>query len=106
MPAISIPGQRLFDTTRGTIAVPAPWNSPYSSLYAFVACSFACLFPSDLVFLFDQPLFLIPSITPRQCERSTVTVTVIGVCVMQVGHAGTLDPAATGLLIICTGRWA
>lgn len=22
---------------------------------------------------------------------------------MQVGHAGTLDPAATGLLIICTG---
>ena len=23
---------------------------------------------------------------------------------MQVGHAGTLDPMATGLLIICTGR--
>jgi hypothetical protein len=24
-------------------------------------------------------------------------------CCYQVGHAGTLDPAATGLLIICTG---
>jgi hypothetical protein len=24
-------------------------------------------------------------------------------CCCQVGHAGTLDPAATGLLIICTG---
>jgi tRNA U55 pseudouridine synthase TruB len=24
-------------------------------------------------------------------------------CLLQVGHAGTLDPAATGLLIICTG---
>ena len=23
---------------------------------------------------------------------------------MQIGHAGTLDPMATGLLIICTGR--
>eukprot|EP00775_Hariotina_reticulata_P003807 gene3807-4064_t len=22
-----------------------------------------------------------------------------------VGHAGTLDPAATGLLIVCTGKW-
>ena len=23
---------------------------------------------------------------------------------MQIGHAGTLDPMATGLLIICTGK--
>lgn len=26
-------------------------------------------------------------------------------CVLKVGHAGTLDPLATGLLIICTGRF-
>ena len=25
--------------------------------------------------------------------------------VKKVGHAGTLDPLATGLLIICTGKW-
>ena len=24
-------------------------------------------------------------------------------CALQVGHSGTLDPMATGLLIICTG---
>ena len=24
--------------------------------------------------------------------------------VVQIGHAGTLDPMATGLLIICTGK--
>ena len=23
----------------------------------------------------------------------------------KVGHAGTLDPLATGLVIVCTGRW-
>lgn len=23
--------------------------------------------------------------------------------IMQVGHAGTLDPGATGLLVVCTG---
>jgi tRNA pseudouridine55 synthase len=27
------------------------------------------------------------------------------VCVKKVGHAGTLDPLATGLLIICTGKF-
>lgn len=26
-------------------------------------------------------------------------------CILKVGHAGTLDPLATGLLIICTGRF-
>lgn len=26
------------------------------------------------------------------------------VCAQQVGHAGTLDPLATGLLIVCTGE--
>jgi hypothetical protein len=28
----------------------------------------------------------------------------LGTCSAQVGHAGTLDPNATGLLIVCTGR--
>jgi tRNA pseudouridine55 synthase len=29
----------------------------------------------------------------------------LGVKKIKVGHAGTLDPMATGLLIICTGKW-
>ena len=28
----------------------------------------------------------------------------IGVKKLKVGHAGTLDPLATGVLIVCTGR--
>ena len=29
----------------------------------------------------------------------------LGVKKIKVGHAGTLDPMATGLLLICTGKW-
>ncbi len=29
----------------------------------------------------------------------------LGVKKIKVGHAGTLDPLATGLLILCTGKW-
>ena len=29
---------------------------------------------------------------------------VIGIKNIKVGHAGTLDPLATGLLILCTGK--
>lgn len=29
----------------------------------------------------------------------------LGIKKIKVGHAGTLDPMATGLLIICTGKW-
>ena len=29
----------------------------------------------------------------------------LGVKKIKVGHAGTLDPMATGLLILCTGKW-
>lgn len=29
----------------------------------------------------------------------------LGVKKIKVGHAGTLDPMATGLLIVCTGKW-
>ena len=29
----------------------------------------------------------------------------LGVRKIKVGHSGTLDPMATGLLVICTGRW-
>ncbi|GAB4325704.1 MAG: tRNA pseudouridine(55) synthase TruB [Bacteroidales bacterium] len=29
----------------------------------------------------------------------------LGVKRLKVGHAGTLDPLATGLLILCTGKW-
>ena len=29
----------------------------------------------------------------------------LGIKKIKVGHAGTLDPLATGLLLICTGKW-
>ena len=29
----------------------------------------------------------------------------LGVKKIKVGHSGTLDPMATGLLLICTGKW-
>ena len=29
----------------------------------------------------------------------------LGIKKIKVGHSGTLDPAATGLLVICTGKW-
>ena len=48
--------------------------------------------------------------TPSRSAELTVQpgsqegVSSVCVCMMQIGHAGTLDPMATGLLIICTGK--
>lgn len=54
------------------------------------------------VFLFDKPLYwtafdLVNKI--RIMIKST-----LGLKNIKVGHAGTLDPLATGLMIICTGK--
>ena len=54
------------------------------------------------VFLLDKPLgwtsFNVVSSIRYQMKKIT------GLKRNKVGHAGTLDPLATGLLIICTGK--
>jgi tRNA pseudouridine55 synthase len=60
------------------------------------------VFEEGQVFLFNKPLYwtsfdLVNKV--RIMIRST-----FGIKKIKVGHAGTLDPLASGLMIICTGR--
>lgn len=54
------------------------------------------------ILCFDKPLRwtsfnLVSKIRSQLCHR-------LGVRKLKVGHAGTLDPLATGVMIVCTGR--
>ena len=54
------------------------------------------------ILCFDKPLTwtsfnLVSKIRRQLCQR-------LGVRKLKVGHAGTLDPLATGVMVICTGR--
>ncbi len=60
------------------------------------------IFEAGQVLLFDKPLYwtsfdLVNKV--RIMIRSA-----LGIKKLKVGHAGTLDPLATGLMILCTGR--
>lgn len=60
-------------------------------------------FPEGAILLVDKPLGwtsfdVINKIRYPLCHR-------LGVKRVKVGHAGTLDPLATGLLILCTGKY-
>ena len=60
------------------------------------------VFEQGQVLLFNKPLYwtsfdLVNKV--RNIIRST-----LGIKKLKVGHAGTLDPLASGLMIICTGR--
>jgi tRNA pseudouridine55 synthase len=60
------------------------------------------IFEQGQVLLFDKPLYwtsfdLVNKV--RIMIRST-----LGIKKLKVGHAGTLDPLATGLMILCTGK--
>lgn len=60
------------------------------------------IFEEGQVLLFDKPLYwtsfdLVNKV--RIIIRST-----LGIKKIKVGHAGTLDPLASGLMILCTGR--
>lgn len=55
-----------------------------------------CDFASGEIMLLDKPL--------KWTSFDVVNKIRIAVGVKKVGHAGTLDPMATGLLIICTGK--
>jgi tRNA pseudouridine55 synthase len=61
------------------------------------------IFEEGQILLFDKPLYwtsfdLVNKI--RGMLRSN-----LGIKKIKVGHAGTLDPLATGLMIICTGKF-
>jgi len=59
-------------------------------------------FQDGLIFLVDKPLGW-TSFDVVNCLRIQICRT-LGVKKFKVGHAGTLDPLATGLLLICTGK--
>ena len=59
-------------------------------------------FQEGQILYFDKPLRwtsfnLVAKVRRILCQR-------LGVKKLKVGHAGTLDPLATGVLIVCTGR--
>lgn len=59
-------------------------------------------FQEGAVLLFDKPLDwtsfdLVRRVRWHLCKK-------LGVRKLKVGHAGTLDPKATGLMVICTGK--
>lgn len=59
-------------------------------------------FPAGEILLFDKELTwtsfdLVNKVRYELCRK-------LGIKKLKVGHAGTLDPLATGLLILCTGK--
>jgi len=60
-------------------------------------------FPEGEVLLIDKP-FGWTSFDVVNKIRSAIKQT-LNIKKIKVGHAGTLDPLATGLLIICTGKF-
>lgn len=59
-------------------------------------------FQEGEILCFDKPLTwtsfnVVAKIRARLCHR-------LGVRKLKVGHAGTLDPLATGVMVVCTGR--
>src|SRR5437868_10605309 len=55
------------------------------------------IYAEGQVLLIDKPLYWTSFDVVRKIRYLTKT--------KKVGHAGTLDPLATGLLIVCTGRY-
>ena len=54
------------------------------------------------ILCFDKPLKwtsfdVVRKIRTQLCQR-------LGVKKLKVGHAGTLDPLATGVMVVCTGK--
>lgn len=54
------------------------------------------------VFLFDKPLYWTSFDLVNKVR--IIIKSVLGIKKIKIGHAGTLDPLASGLMIICTGK--
>lgn len=75
-------------------------NKPASPLFAYFCRHMNAphnLFEAGKVLLIDKPLRWTSFDAVRKIRNLTRT--------KKVGHAGTLDPLATGLLIVCTGKF-
>ncbi len=60
-------------------------------------------FKEGEVLYFDKPLKWTSFAVVKQ-DEDTIFCRKLGVKKIKVGHAGTLDPLATGVMIICTGK--
>src|SRR6185369_9709700 len=64
---------------------------------AEISAEVKAAFEAGKVLLIDKPLHWTSFDAVRKIRNS--------IRIKKVGHAGTLDPLATGLLIICTGKF-
>ena len=60
------------------------------------------IFEEGQVLLFDKPLYWTSFDLVNKIR--IMLKSVLGIKKIKVGHAGTLDPLATGLMIVCTGK--
>ena len=60
------------------------------------------IFEEGQVLLFDKPLYWTSFDLVNKVR--IMIKSVLGIKKIKVGHAGTLDPLATGLMILCTGK--
>lgn len=65
--------------------------------------TFPATFPAGAILLIDKPLAWTSFDVVKKVRGALVRRT--GIKKLKVGHAGTLDPLATGLLIICVGNY-
>ena len=61
------------------------------------------IFEEGQLLLFDKPLYWTSFDLVNKIR--VMIRTNLGIKKLKVGHAGTLDPLATGLMIICTGKF-
>lgn len=59
-------------------------------------------FPEGEILLFDKPLYWTSFDVVKKVKNLIRQHT--GISKIKVGHAGTLDPLASGLLLVCTGK--
>ncbi len=76
--------------------------APVVCLFGFISMIYAVNFKKGEVLFFNKPLGwtsfkVVGHVRYHICRR-------IGVKKLKVGHAGTLDPLATGVMIVCTGK--
>src|SRR5512136_866175 len=60
------------------------------------------VFEDGQILLFDKPLYWTSFDLVNKVKKMICGM--LGIKKLKVGHAGTLDPLASGLLIICTGK--
>lgn len=78
-----------------------PGRSFINTVYVIMP-SFRFNFEEGEILLFNKPLYWTSFDLVNKVKKEVIHN--YGLKKIKVGHAGTLDPLATGLLIVCTGR--